>query len=280
MLNIDADNITDAVLGSLAGCTDERLKTVLQSLVRHLHDCAREVRLTPAELLQAVEFLTDVGHTCTPQRQEFILLFDTLGLSMLTVALQPGQDAGTEATVLGPFHVEGAPHAEQGSDIAGDAPGKPMDVVVTVCSPDGTPVVDAEVDIWQADDDGFYDVQIAELEGRHRARAVMRTDGQGQLRFSTVVPTPYPVPTDGPVGRMLLATGRHPWRPAHLHFRIHAAGHHPLTTHLFRDDDAYLDSDVVFGVRQSLVVHFDGPDVGGRYRLTHRFVLSPVEVGE
>jgi hydroxyquinol 1,2-dioxygenase len=204
------------------------------------------------------------------------LLSDTLGLSMLTIALNHAKPPGcTEATVVGPFHTDDAPHVALGADIARGAPGTPLDVDVTLRSTDGTPLASAEVDVWQADDAGKYDVQYADLTER-RARAVMRSDAQGRVRFSTIVPTAYPVPTDGPVGQMLVATGRHPWRPAHLHFMIKASGHETLVTHLFRDGDPYLDSDVVFGVRNSLIVQMpENPAKPGRHLLHHDFVLNP-----
>ena len=254
MRNIDEHTITDAVLQSLADTQDARLKQVMSALARHLHDFAREVKLTEAEWKAGIDFLTATGQMCSDTRQEFILLSDTLGLSMLTIALNHAKPAGaTEATVFGPFHTADAPHVAQGADIAHGAPGLPMFVHAVVRGPDGEPVANAEVDVWQADEDGLYDVQRPELGDARRARAVLRTDAQGAVRFRSIVPTAYPIPTDGPVGAMLAATGRHPWRPAHLHFMIRAAGYQPLTTHIFREGDAYLDSDVVFGVRSSLV---------------------------
>jgi hydroxyquinol 1,2-dioxygenase len=266
------------VLGSLEGCDDARLEEVLGALVRHLHDFAREVRLTEAELMQGIDFLTAVGQKCDDKRQEFILLSDTLGLSMLTVALNNARPAGaTQTTVFGPFHVEDAPRMEQGDDIAGGAPGEPLDVDVCVCALDGTPIPDAEVDVWQANGEGLYDVPISALGQQRRARAVMRTNVEGRLRFRSVVPTAYPIPTDGPVGRMLVATGRHPWRPAHVHFMVKAPGYQTLITHVFRDADPYLDSDVVFGVRNSLVAKFDKKDAQRTRRLDFRFVLVPQE---
>lgn len=278
MRNIDELNITQAVLGSLEGCDDTRLKEVLGALVRHLHDFAREVRLTEAELMRGIDFLTAVGQKCDHQRQEFILLSDTLGLSMLTVALNNARPAGaTEATVFGPFHVEDAPRMEQGADIAAGAPGEALDVDVCVCALNGQPIPEAEVDVWQADEEGLYDVQIPALGAQRRARAVMKTDVEGRLRFRSIVPTAYPIPTDGPVGQMLVAMGRHPWRPAHVHFRVKAPGYQTLITHVFRDGDPYLDSDVVFGVRNSLVARFDRKDAQSPRRLDFRFVLAPQE---
>jgi len=284
MRNIDENTITPAVLQRLAGTADPRLQEIMTSLVRHLHDFVREVKLTEDEWRAGIAFLTETGQTCSATRQEFILLSDTLGVSMLTIALNQAKPAGaTEATVFGPFHTQDAPRAESGADIAGDAPGLPLFVYACVRGLGGEPVANAAVDVWQADEDGLYDVQRPELGDRRRARALLHTDAQGCVRFRSVVPTAYPIPTDGPVGQMLVATGRHPWRPAHLHFMIRAAGYQTLTTHLFKDPDPYLDSDVVFGVRSSLVgdyvEHPPGSAPDGRaiatpfYTLSHTFVL-------
>ncbi len=277
MQNIDEHTITPAVIQSFEGCTDPRLRHILTALVTHLHDFIREVGLTETEWMEGIRFLTETGLKCSPTRQEFILLSDTLGLSMLTVALNHAKPAGaTEATVFGPFHVDDAPSMAQGADIAAGAPGRPLDVAVQVVSVDGAPIADAQVDIWQADDDGLYDVQIESLGSVRRARAEMRTDGEGRLRFRSIVPTAYPIPTDGPVGRMLAATHRHPWRPAHVHFMVKAAGHQTLVTHLFLAGDRYLDSDVVFGVRSSLVVQIDEQAGAAPPSLAHTFVMAPV----
>ena len=286
MRNIDEHTITAAVLESMAGSQDARLKQVLSALVRHLHDFAREVRLTEAEWMAGIEFLTATGQKCDDKRQEFILLSDTLGLSILTVAQNhPTSPQATEATVFGPFHVQGAPHFALGDDISGGAKGEPLFVQATVRGPDGAPVADAEGDVWQADADGLYDVQRPELAGA-QARGVLRTDAEGNLRFRSVLPVAYPIPTDGPVGRMLGATGRHPWRPAHVHFMIQAPGYQTLITHVFRDGDEYLDSDAVFGVRSSLIGDFQrhepgrAPDGNAHlapfYTLNFDFVLEPV----
>jgi hydroxyquinol 1,2-dioxygenase len=287
MRNIDEHNITGAVIARLENCADPRLKELLSSLVRHLHDFARETKLTEAEWLQGIEFLTATGHMSDAKRQEFILLSDTLGVSMLTVAqnhsLVPG---ATEATVFGPFHVETAPQFANGADIAADAPGEPLFVACTIRGGDGAPVAGAAVDVWQADQEGFYDVQYQDLD-HHRARGVLHSDGEGRVRFRSILPVAYPVPTDGPVGRMLVASGRHPWRPAHVHFRIQAPGYETLTTHVFRAGDPYLDSDVVFGVRSSLISDYvahaagSGPhaqDIEGPYHtLAFDFVLQRCE---
>jgi hydroxyquinol 1,2-dioxygenase len=287
MRNVDADTITPAVIQRLASADDPRLRQILTSLVSHLHDFARDVQLTEDEWMQGIEFLTATGHQCDAKRQEFILLSDTLGLSMLVVAMNHAKPAGaTEATVFGPFHTDDAPVVAQGADLAGGAPGVPFFVEAHILDLAGRPIAGAEVDVWQADDDGLYDVQRPELGDARRARGVLHSDASGTVRFRTVTPTAYPVPTDGPVGRMLLASGRHPWRPAHLHFRIRASGFQTLVTHIFRDGDPYLDSDVVFGVRSSLISgfvrHVPGPAPDGTqmavpfYSLNQTFKLAHV----
>ena len=285
MRNIDEHTITAAVLQRLEGCSDARLKEVLGALVRHLHDFVREVKLTEAEWKLGIDFLTETGQMCDATRQEFILLSDTLGVSMLTVALNHAKPAGaTEATVFGPFHTDDAPALPQHADIAGDAPGRPLFVTAHVKGLDGKPIAGAVVDVWQADEEGLYDVQRPELGDARRARGVLRSDAAGTVRFRSIVPTAYPVPTDGPVGRMLVASGRHPWRPAHVHFMISAPGYQTLVTHLFKSPDPYLDSDVVFGVRSSLigrfVEHAEGRAPDGSHfttpftTLEHSFVLA------
>jgi hydroxyquinol 1,2-dioxygenase len=289
MRNIDQHTITAAVIARFDACPDARLKQVMGSLVQHLHNFVRDVSLTEREWEQAIGFLTATGHQCTGQRQEFILLSDTLGVSMLVTALNhqhPPQ--ATEATVFGPFHVDDAPTIAQGGDLAHGAPGEALFADIDVVDLKGKPVANAEVDIWQADDQGLYDVQQAALGDQRRARGVMHTDAEGRVRFRALAPTPYPVPTDGPVGQMLVVTGRHPWRPAHVHFRIRAPGFATLVTHLFRDPDPYLDSDVVFGVRSSLIARFEKHTAGAApdgsvmsspfFTLKHRFVLAPTKV--
>ena len=285
MRNINEHTITAAVLGRMAECPDPRLKEVMSALVRHMHDFAREVKLTEAEWAAGIEFLTATGQKCSDKRQEFILLSDTLGLSMLVVALNHAKSAqATEATVFGPFHVQGAPQLALGGDISGGAKGEPLFVNAVVRGRDGEPVANAEVDVWEADAEGFYDVQRAGLD-RAQGRAVFRTDADGRLWFRGVMPVAYPIPTDGPVGVMLQATKRHPWRPAHVHFMIKAPGYETLITHVFREDDIYLDSDAVFGVRSSLignfVSHADGVAPDGSvqakpfHTLDFEFVLEP-----
>ena len=274
MPNLPPDRITQAVIDSFANTPDPRLQEIMSALVRHLHAFAREVQLTEAEWFQGIDFLTRCGHITDDKRQEFILLSDVLGLSMLTVAQNNDKPAGcTEATVFGPFHVEGAPHYALGDDIANGAKGTPCRVQGSVRGLDGAPIPGAVMDVWQSDDDGLYDVQHAGLD-HAQARGVLRADAQGRYHFRTVVPVPYAIPHDGPVGRMLQAVGRHPWRPAHLHFRIQAPGYETLITHVFRQDSDYLDADAVFGVRQSLVCDW-APQPDGSYLLEYDFVLNP-----
>ena len=255
--------ITQAAIDSFDGAANPRLKLIMQSLVKHLHAFAQETKLTEEEWMAGIQFLTATGHKCDDVRQEFILLSDTLGLSMLLVAMHDGtQQGATEATVLGPFHTHDAPAIQNGADITNGAPGEPLFVTGRVVTTDGKPLANALVDVWQADSEGLYDVQRGELESQRRARGLMNTDTNGNFSFWTVLPEAYPVPTDGPVGQMLLNTGRHPWRPAHMHFMVKADGYQPLVTHIFREGDRYLDSDVVFGVRPSLVGKFQSHGVG------------------
>jgi hydroxyquinol 1,2-dioxygenase len=253
MRNIDETTITQAVVASLANCNSPRLQTIVTSLVQHLHSFAREVRLTEDEWFAGINFLTEAGHITTEKRQEFILLSDTLGLSMLVMAQNNVRPAGcTESTVFGPFYVEGAPLMENGSDIANGALGEPCFVKGTVRGLDGAPVANALIDVWQSDANGMYDVQYPG-DDTHRARARLQARADGSFDFRSVVAVPYPIPHDGPVGKMLERLGRHPWRPAHLHFMIEAPGCERLITHIFREESPYLDSDAVFGVRSSLV---------------------------
>jgi hydroxyquinol 1,2-dioxygenase len=285
MRNLNEDTITQAVLARHAGMPNKRLREIMTSLVQHLHAFAREVKLTEEEWFEGIRFLTETGHMCSDKRQEFILLSDTLGLSMLVTTQNNRKPEGcTESTVFGPFHVEGSPVHALGDDIANGAKGEPCFVSGTVRGMDGKPVPNARMEVWQADEDGFYDVQYAGQE-EHRARATLHSGANGEYYFRTIVADPYPIPHDGPVGRMLQALGRHPWRPAHLHFMIQAEGYETLITHVFRNGDQYLDSDAVFGVRSTLIAdwvrHEPGiaPD-GTRmeipfYTLGFDFVLNP-----
>ncbi|PZQ78247.1 MAG: hydroxyquinol 1,2-dioxygenase [Variovorax paradoxus] len=275
MRNLDQNTITEAVLSRQSAATDPRLKQILSSLVKHLHDFAREVQLTEEEWFKGIDFLTRCGHITDDKRQEFILLSDVLGLSMLTVALNNDKPKGcTEATVFGPFHVAGAPQYELGSDIANGARGIPCLVRGTVRGIGGEPVPGAHIDVWQSDEDGLYDVQHADIS-HAQARGILNADEKGGYHFRSILAVPYAIPHDGPVGDLLAAAGRHPWRPAHLHFLIKAEGYETLTTHVFRSDDPYLESDAVFGVRQSLVADWARqPD--GTYLVEYDFVLNPI----
>jgi hydroxyquinol 1,2-dioxygenase len=256
MRDFDENDITAAVIGRFADTPDPRLKEIMTSLVRHLHAFARDVRLSFAEWSYAIDFLTRTGQICSDQRQEFILLSDTLGLSMLVDTIDHPASAGvTESTVLGPFYVARAPEVPLGSDVSEGITGEPLYVEGTVCSTDGRPIADAVVDTWHSDDEGFYDVQRPELSGP-ALRARFRTDASGRFYFWSIVPRFYPIPDDGPVGKMLKATARHPFRPAHVHFMISAPGHEMLITHVFAADSPYLDSDAVFGVKNELIREF------------------------
>ena len=274
MRNLDQNTITQAVLARHPETAEPRFRQIMTGLVKHLHDFAREVRLTEAEWASGIEFLTRCGHITDDKRQEFILLSDVLGLSMLTVAMNNDKPEGcTEATVFGPFHVEGAPHYELGADIANGAQGIPCIVRGTVRGMDGEPVPGAHIDVWQSDEDGLYDVQHGEID-HAQARGILTANAQGGYHFQSILAVPYSIPHDGPVGDLLKAAGRHPWRPAHLHFMIKAEGYETLITHVFRSDDDYLDSDAVFGVRQSLIADWKRqPD--GSYLVEYDFVLNP-----
>jgi len=272
--NLDAHTLTDAVLARHANADNPRLKTILTCLVKHLHAFAREVELTEPEWFEGIEFLTRCGHLTDDKRHELILLSDVLGLSMLTVAINNDKPTGcTEATVFGPFHVDGAPRYELGADIANGARGIPCEVRGSVRGLGGEPVAGAHLDVWQSDEDGLYDVQHAGID-RAQARGVLVADAEGRYHFRSILAMPYAIPHDGPVGDLLKAAGRHPWRPAHLHFMIKAPGYETLITHVFRSDDPYLDSDAVFGVRQSLIAEWkQQPD--GSYLVEYDFVLNP-----
>ncbi|MFI7502891.1 dioxygenase [Streptomyces sp. NPDC049687] len=256
--------LTDRVVASFDTAKDERFREVMRSLVRHAHAFVRETGLAEDEWTAAIEFLTEAGHLTTDTRQEFVLLSDVLGISMLTVAVnEPALDGPaepTESTVLGPFFVQDSPEIELGGDIAGGASGEPSWFSGTVTDTAGHPVAGARVEVWEADDDGMYDVQYE--DGALAGRAHLFTDADGRYRFWGLTPTPYPIPDDGPVGRLLDRAGRSPMRAPHLHFKVTAPGFHPLVTHIFVADDPWLDSDSVFGVRDSLIRPFDRHEPG------------------
>jgi hydroxyquinol 1,2-dioxygenase len=286
MRDFNEHNITQAVIDRFAGTPDARLKEIMNSLVSHLHDFVRDVEPSFAEWEAAIGFLTRTGQMCDDKRQEFILLSDTLGASMLVDAINHRMPEGaTETTVLGPFYVQGPPEFENGADISGGLKGEMLFVEARVAAADGTPLVGATVDVWQSDDDGFYDVQRPELNDA-ALRGRFKTDGAAKAWFRTILPAAYPIPYDGPVGDMLRATNRHPWRPAHVHFMIAAPGYETLVTHVFVAGDQYLDSDAVFGVKNSLISEFpehppgkmpDGVESTTPWReLTYNFGLKPL----
>jgi catechol 1,2-dioxygenase len=257
------EQLTADVLASFAGCEDPRLREIMQALVRHLHGFVTEVGLTPQEWDGAIQALTRSGHITDEHRQEFILWSDSLGVSMLVDSIENTVPEGaTESTVLGPFYVPGSPLREYGANIAAElGAGVPALVHGRVLDLHGEPIAGAEVDVWQNGDDQLYAVQRPEAPEDHlRGRFITREDGS--YAFVAVRPTPYPIPDDGPVGRMLEVTGRHPWRPAHVHMIIRAEGYRTLTTHVFDVDSKYLDSDAVFAVKPSLTRQFvtHGPD--------------------
>lgn len=272
------NNLTAEVLRRMRKTKNPRLKQVMTAFIRHLHAFVREVKPTQEEWLQGIQFLTETGHWSTGKRQEFILMSDTLGVSMLVDALNYKASAGaTQSTVLGPFHREGAPELALGANLAKHASdGEPCLVSGTVRDTAGRPVAGAKLDIWEGGADGLYDAQKGDAMN---LRGVFRADAAGRFHFRCVTPTFYPVPNDGPVGKMLLATGRHPMRPPHLHFMIGAPGYRTLVTHLFRKGGRYLDSDAVFGVKPELIVDFKKGKDGGS-RVSYDFVLIPQPSGK
>jgi hydroxyquinol 1,2-dioxygenase len=247
-------DITAGVVASFDDSPDPRLREIMQALARHVHEFAREVRLTQDEWEAAVRILTATGHITDDRRQEFILWSDSMGLSMLVDALaNPLPEGATESTVLGPFYVPGSPHREYGENIAEEAgAGTPAWVFGRVVDIDGNPIAGAELDVWQNGDDRLYAVQKPDGPEDH-LRGRFRTRDDGSYAFLAVRPVPYPIPDDGPVGRMLAATGRHPWRPAHIHMIVRADGYATVTTHVFDAASEYLDSDAVFAVKPSLL---------------------------
>ncbi|MEU6269764.1 dioxygenase [Saccharopolyspora shandongensis] len=272
-MDFNESTTLDAVLTSFENAADDRTKQVLQAVTRHLHELVREVRPSMREWEQAIAFLTEVGNMCDDTRQEFVLLSDVLGVSMLVETMN-GDAAGTEGTVLGPFHTVDSPARELGDTIDLIGGGAPCVVSGAVTDPSGAPLPGATVDVWQCNEDGFYDVQQPDTQPPGNGRGLFRTDHNGRYWFRTVVPSHYPVPADGPVGRLLQASGRHPNRPAHIHFIAHAPGHRSVTTHIFVADSPYVDSDAVFAVKRSLIVDFaESTDAGeaARYGVTAPF---------
>jgi hydroxyquinol 1,2-dioxygenase len=259
---VTEDNITDLAVERWATARDPRTAEVLTALVRHLHDFAREVRLTEAEWMAGIQWLTRTGQISDEKREEFILTSDVLGLSMLVVQMNHRLDpAATPATVLGPFHIEGSPELDFGADMSEGLPGTPLYLHGTVRDLEGNPVAGAVLDVWQADTEGAYESQVPDVdEARLRAKYTTREDGSYCVR--TIAPKGYTIPMDGPVGDLISRTEISHFRPAHIHFLINVPGFEPLITHLFEEGAEYLDSDVVFGTKQELVVAFEPREPG------------------
>ncbi|HEU0201886.1 MAG TPA: intradiol ring-cleavage dioxygenase [Burkholderiaceae bacterium] len=273
------DAITAAALERLQGTPDARLRAIMQSLIRHLHAFVRDVELSEEEWCSAIQFLTETGQKCDGKvRQEFILLSDVLGVSMLVDAINHRKPAGaTESTVFGPFYIADQPRRALGENMAIDArmEGEAALIHGTVCTPDGAPIAGATLDVWQTATNGMYSGQDT-TQPEANLRGKYTTDANGYYAIRTLVPVAYPIPTDGPVGRLLQATRRAADRPAHVHFMVSAAGCKTLVTHLFRRGDRHLDADPVFGVKESLIVDFtprpatSGP--GRRFGIEHDFL--------
>jgi catechol 1,2-dioxygenase len=277
--------ITADVIARLGYTKDPRLKQVMGAMIRHLHAFIREIEPNEAEWMTAIQFLTEVGKKCDGMRQEFILFSDTLGATMLIDAINHRKPKGaTESSVLGPFYREGAPMVEAGADLAKAPGGSPCIVRGRVLDPTGKPITGAVLDVWQTAANGMYEGQDKN-QPAFNLRGKVKTDRTGHYDFRTVLPVSYPIPDDGPVGKLLRATGRHPYRPAHIHFIISAKGYQPVVTQLFADIDKYIDSDAVFGVKDSLIVRFkkhhsvaEAKALGVQapfYALDHDFGLAP-----
>jgi protocatechuate 3,4-dioxygenase beta subunit len=258
------DDITADVLRRLESTPDARLREIMLALVRHLHGFVKDVNLTEREWLSAIQFLTETGRICD----------EKLGVSMVVDLINHRKpDGATESTVFGPFHRSGAPEMPPGGNIAPhDAGGTPAIVSGRVLALNGNPIAGARLDVWQADSSGRYDSQYPDSDELHM-RGLFRTDSEGRYVIRTVRPVYYAIPSDGPVGRMLRATNRHPWRPAHVHFVVSADGYEPVTTHVFDDTDPYLETDTVFAVKDSLIRRFVRHDA--RDEASERFTLEP-----
>ncbi|MBB3302728.1 catechol 1,2-dioxygenase [Rhizobium sp. BK591] len=282
------ENSVEVVTGRNKNAKDQRLKQIMGVVTRKLHEAVKEIEPNQDEWMQAILFLTRTGQMCNEWRQEFILLSDVLGVSMLVDAINNRKPSGaSESTVLGPFHVEGAPELAMGANICLDAKGEDMVIGGRILDTAGQPIGDAVIDVWQANDEGFYDVQQQGIQPDFNLRGVFRTGADGRYWFRAVKPKYYPIPDDGPVGKLLGALGRHPYRPAHLHYIIKALGFETLTTHIFDPDDPYIQSDAVFGVKESLLAqfqHVEDPVLaselgfsGKFWQIEHDFVLARPE---
>ncbi len=270
----DSVNVVNARMGS---DINPRLKEIMTSLVRHLHAFVKDVHLTQQEWEVAIDFLTRTGQICSNERQEFILLSDTLGVSMLVDAINNRRSIGaTENTVLGPFHVAGAPQRGMGEHISFDGKGERCLFEGRVTDLHGNPVADARIDVWSDNADGYYDVQQPGIQPKWNNRGIFTTGVEGKYSFVGIKPVSYPIPHDGPVGGMLDALGRHPYRPAHMHFIVTADGFQKVVTHTFVGDDHYMTSDAVFGVKETLVAPFERVDDGVTvWRSSFDFILTP-----
>ncbi|MBN9262840.1 MAG: intradiol ring-cleavage dioxygenase [Hyphomicrobium sp.] len=261
----DEARSADLVVAAMTGAKDERLRQVMESVIRHLHAVVKEVEPTEEEWMTAIKFLTETGHMCTEWRQEFILFSDTFGVSMLVDAVNNRKPSGaTETTVLGPFHVASSPLKKMGDTINLEDKGEPLIVSGTVVDENGKAIEGAMLDVWQANSEGFYDVQQKDIQPDMNLRGRFVTGADGRYWFRSSKPLFYPIPHDGPVGALLRNLGRHPYRPAHIHFIVSAPGYQPIVTHLFDKNDPYLASDVVFGVKDSLVCEINQHDDPGR----------------
>ncbi|MCY6381986.1 dioxygenase [Hoeflea prorocentri] len=254
MRNVTSDNLTQAFLDYCGPDTSPRLRFILEHLVRHLHDFVKETGLTHDEWRKGIELLTSAGEMTDSERNEFVLMSDVLGLSSLVDMINSKPEA-TSSSVLGPFHILGAPELAFGGDLKGDNEGATVIVQGTVSDANGKPIAGAGIELWQTADNGLYSNQDP-AQGEYNLRAHLTTKNDGQYALTTVRPAPYTVPDDGPVGELLHATGRHPWRPSHLHFIVSAPGFQTLVTEVFPSDDPYLDEDAVFGVRSDLIMDY------------------------
>lgn len=265
-----SENLTEAVLARISPEASPRIRQIMTALVTHLHDFVREVELTPEEWEQGVGFVSELGRWCDDKRQEVILLSDILGVSMLVDALAHRTHASvSETTVLGPFHREDPPVLKNGENLSPGVAGEPLEVEIRILDEAGQPLEGAQVDVWHTSPDGFYDSQLGDA---HNMRGRFTTGMDGLLSFPTVMPASYPVPHDGPVGRVLDSMGRSPMRPTHVHFWIKKPGYRDLITHIFKAGDPFLHDDAVFGVKASLVTDWDAPKAAGKpAKLSYEF---------
>ena len=279
------EHSSEVVKHQYKNCKDQRLKKIMESAIDHLHAFIKDVEPTQEEWIYMIEYLTKTGQKCDDKRQEFILLSDVLGISALVDTINNRKTLNaTESTVLGPFHVKNAPKKSMGENINQDGKGEPAFIFGKVTDTEGNPIKGAEIDVWQANEDGFYDIQQPDVQPEMNLRGVFTTEENGKYWFKSVKPKFYSIPTDGPVGTMISATGRHPNRPAHLHYIVSAPGYKPVVTHVFVKGSEYLDSDAVFGVKDSLISEYKfvddierAKDVGFHttyYELEFNFVLE------